>query len=95
VVDALTLLSVETYGHLGKPAWAFLDTLAEAVVPIIQAGCGATKAAFVAAGMRELCAAPVQGNAIVHRETLTSAMQQAECLFRLGVALVCRNEITH
>jgi hypothetical protein len=61
----------------------------------MQAGCGVTKVTFVAGGMRELCVAPVQGNAIVHRETLTSAMQQAEWLFRLGVALVCGNEITY
>jgi hypothetical protein len=73
--------SIETYGHLGKPAVMFLAILgAQAAAAGDVSKCG-----FVAAALRELSLGLCKGNYLMHRASLGVLAGVAARGFRPGV----------
>jgi hypothetical protein len=67
---SFTPLSMESYGHLGRPAMQLLQNLVAAATSSATAGPDVTASSFVTGALRELSVALVKGNEVVYRGAL-------------------------
>ena len=80
-------ISIETFGHLGKPAMELLNTLAETA-----ADGGVMKESFVTTVLREPSVGLCQGNAVLYKRGLKSMARVSGTAFQEGM-LVPTGEI--
>ncbi len=76
-------LSIESYGHLGKPAMELLNTLASTAAE----GGTVRKDHFVSNALRELSVGLCRGNAEVYRRSMTALARASGNAFRAGMTV--------